>query len=297
MTTTVKWHEGRLVGFDTETTGIDPAEERIVTASIVHHTPGQRPRTLSWVIDPGIPIPDEAAAVHGWSADRLAEHLQGWEAATITDGVARRSTRSQALFEIAGQVALPMSMEVPLVAFNAPYDLTILEAECARNDVEPVSTRLGAKSYRGVVDPMVIEKQYDPYRKSCYKAPGCRPEDKHHECGGCRGGKTKCGGCGSTDRTLTSLCAHYGVLLGNAHSADADALAAIRVAKRLAGEWPEVARWRLSTLHDKQVEWRAEQQRGLAQFFRRLGETEKADSCDGGWPLQSGALAAIKAAS
>lgn len=46
-----------LVGFDLETTGVDPQTARIVTASVL---PG-----ASLLVNPGIPIPPDATAIHG----------------------------------------------------------------------------------------------------------------------------------------------------------------------------------------------------------------------------------------
>lgn len=250
----MKWHEGRMTGFDLETTSIDPHTARIVTAAIVHKIPGSRPRTIEWIIDPGVPIPAEAAEVHGWTPERLADRLQGRQALRITAGRAVYLDRDAALFEIAGQVAVPMGHEVPVVVANAPYDLTLLEAELGRQSIDSLASR--PSGIRGVVDPMVIEKAFDPYRKVK---------------GGCRGGKHKCGGCGSTDKTLTSLCAHYGVTHVGAHDASGDALAALRLSVKLAEAWPEIARWKLGTLHEHQVTWRRTQADGLRAYFDKNG--------------------------
>ena len=257
-----KWHEGRLLGVDTETTGTNVHEDRIVTAAIVHHTPGQRPRTLTWLTNPGTPVPDEAAAVHGWTTDRIAAELDGAEAARYTGDRKTPISRTQALFEITGQVALAMSQQVPVVAANASYDLSLLEAENTRHGQPTLAARLGAEGVRGVVDPMVLDKQHQPYRKVK---------------GGCR-----CG-CGAVDKTLTGLCLHYGVFLGGAHDAGADALAAVRLVVKLAAAWPEIARWTLPTLHRYQVQWRAEQMDGLRSYFDRTGVEH--DGCCGTWPV------------
>lgn len=271
MTTAPKWHQGHIIGFDTETTGVNPHDDRIVTAAVVHHKPGDRPRIIQWIIDPEVDIPDEAAAVHGWTRQRLDETLAGRQAARIRDGRIAHLTRDAALFEIAGQLGLAMHTKTPVVAANAAFDLTLIEAELTRHGIDTLASRPAGVT--GVVDPMIIDKQHDPYRKSCYKAAGCDPETKHHECGGCRGGKHRCGGCGSTDRTLTSLCAHYGVRLAadGAHDASTDALAALRLAVKLAGLWPEIARWKLGTLHQHQVTWRRQQCDSLRAFFDKTG--------------------------
>lgn len=288
---TVKWHEAPMIALDTETTGLDFNDDRIVTASVVHRTPGQRPRTITWLTDPGIDIPDEAAAVHGWTNDLIRARLEGAQAIRTTDKRTIAMSREGALAEIAGQAASAMLNGLAVIVHNAAFDLSMLETELVRAGIDPLSSR--PAGIAGVVDPMVIEKQHDPYRKQCYRAPGCDPETRHHECGGCRGGKWRCGGCGSTDRTLTSLCAHYGITHTGAHDAAADALAAIRLLGRLVGEWPQIGAWRLPTLHRHQQTWRREQQDGLAKFFAKVGKHEEAASCDGTWPVQASVVQAL----
>lgn len=285
------WHQDAQVGFDLETTGVNVHADRIITAAVVHHHPERRPKLLTWLIDPGVEVPAEAANVHGWTNDRIQAELGGREAQRIVNGVTRGLSRSQALFEIAGQVALAMSTRTPLVAFNASYDLSLLEAECTRNQVPTLTERLAPKGLSGVVDPFVIDKHYDPYRKGCYKAPGCRPEDGHHECGGCRGGKVKCGGCGVTDKTLTSVCKHYSVLMSadGAHDASTDALATLRLLARQVKAYPELARMQLPKLHQSQIGWRREQMDSLRAYFDRMGKDH--DGCNGDWPLQTLAVA------
>lgn len=281
--TTVKWHEGHMTALDFEATGTNPLTDRAVTAAIVHAPASGRPRSINWVINPGIPIPDEAAAVHGWTTERLTEFLQGAEAIRIHGGRQTPMARDGALFEIAGQVSTVMAAGTPLVVHNAAYDLTLMETELARHDIDTLSSR--PVGIAGVIDPMVLEKQYDPYRKLCYRAPGCNAEEKIHECSGCRGGKHRCGGCAAHDKTLTGLCQHYGIVHAGAHDADADAVAAIRLARKLAAVWPDAARLRLPTLHSHQVGWRRAQADSLRAYFDKAGIEH--DGIDNGWPLHT----------
>lgn len=285
----LKWHEGRMVSFDCEATGINPAEDRIVTAATIHHAPDQRPRAIEWIINPGIDIPAEAAEVHGWTNDRLAHRLNGAEAVRILNGHETRIARDTAIFEIAAQVATSMGREEPLIVFNAAYDLTLLDAEAVRNDVPTVASRPWGVS--GVVDPFVLDKQHDPYRKSCYRAAGCDVDAGTHECGGCRGGKVRCGGCGATNRKLTSLCQHYRVVHTGAHDATADALATLRLTGRIVSAWPDIARSRLATLHQKQIGWRKEQQDGLRAFFDKVGKEH--DGMCPEWPIHKACTPAL----
>lgn len=265
--TTLKWHQERCIGYDLETTGVNVAADRIVTAAVVHHAPGHRPTTLSWLIDPAVDIPVEASDVHGWTADRIAAALQGREARyTNHKGAHIFMTRGDALESIAGQVAGAMARGTAVIAANAAFDLTLLDAELRRHRLKPLPDRVKG-GLAGVVDPMVVEKARDPYRKVK---------------GGCR-----CG-CGATDKTLTGLCLHHKVVLAGAHDAGADALAALRLAIRVVQAWPDVARLRLSTLHEHQVGWRAEQMSSLRAYFDRTGVEH--DGCCGEWPLHSACL-------
>ena len=279
-----------MVGYDTETTGTNVHTDRIVTASLVFVAPGQRPRSIEWIIDPGIEVPTEAAAVHGWTRDKVLARVggEGMAVRVTTDdqGHSRDMpmARDGALGELAGHLATAMYSDIPVVIANAAYDVSLTETELVRNGIDPLASR--PTGIRGVVDPMVLNKQWDPFRRTCYrKGPDgttCDKENGVHHCGGCRGGKHPCRGCGATDQTLTSLCAHYGVVLSAAHSSTADALAAVRLAKRLGGLWRDAGRLRVSTLHGKQVEWRRDQMIGLREWFEKNGVEH--DGCCPEWP-------------
>lgn len=268
------WHVGRMVGYDLESTGVDPLTARIVTAAVVHTAPDQRPSTIQWLLDPGIDVPAEAAAVHGWTRDHVLAEVGGeGRAVRVTDSNRMPMTVDGALGEIAGHLALAMKAEVPVVVANAAYDCTLTEQELARVGVDTLTSR--PTGIRGVVDPMVLDRQWDPYRKTKT---------------GCRGGKYRCEGCGVTDRKLGSLCTHYGLRLLGAHSAGGDALAAVRLAVKLASLWPDVARLKLPTLHAHQITWRAEHMASLHQYHERMGVAD--GDYDRGWPVHS-SLAAM----
>lgn len=285
-----KWWEGPIGALDTETTGTDPHTDRIVTAAIVHTSPGHRPRSIQWLIHPDRDIPTEAADVHGWTLPRLEAKLNGATALRITDQRETPMHADGALMKIAAQCATIMHAEAPLVAANAAYDLTLLETELARVGIDPLTSR--PTGIRGVVDPMVLEKQWDPFRKTCYKSPGCLPKEKLHECSGCRGGRHKCGGCGSTDKTLGSLARHYGLRLPAAHAADADALVAIRLSVKMASLWPDIARLKLSTLATNVAQWRSAQALDLRDYWKRTGDERWREVC-GEFPVHKNCAPAL----
>lgn len=225
----MSWHLGRLCGFDLETSGIDVENDRIVTACIVQCGGGQPTVSATWLADPGIDIPEQATQVHGITTERA--QTEGKPAAEVVADI----------LAALGQV---IAAGVPVVAMNARYDLTMLDREARRHGLAPLPDGFP------VIDPYVIDKHVDRYRK---------------------------GG-----RKLTDLCAHYGVPIGDAHTADADAIAACRVAWRIGSTRPEMAAYVLPELHALQVGWAAEQAADYQDYRRR---TDPNAVIRGEWPL------------
>ena len=58
--------------FDLETTGINISNDRIVEISILKVHPDQTEKRKTWLVNPSIPIPKEASAVHGISDQDVA---------------------------------------------------------------------------------------------------------------------------------------------------------------------------------------------------------------------------------
>lgn len=209
------WTAGERAAFDLETTGRDPQEARIVTASVVLvDATGTVTREWEWLADPGIEIPAEAAAVHGVTTERA--HAEGRPAAEVT---AQLHDVLSGLWR-AG---------IPVLAFNAAYDLTVLARESERHG-------LPAPAPMPVLDPFVLNKQVHRYRR----------------------GK----------RTLGALCEEYGVVLDAAHTSAADALATERLATALVERFAELER-PAEELHELQIGWAAEQAASLQEYFRR----------------------------
>lgn len=242
------WADGRMLAFDVETTAPDPEEARIVQAAQVFVGDGRPTDTAVLLVNPGVPIPEGASAVHG-----------------ITDEIAATGMAAKtAVDELAHMLEGAIDDGVPVVAFNARYDLTVLDRECARHGCQPPDW-----SRIRVIDPFVIDKWLHRFRRG--------------------------------SRKLADVCAHYGVDLGeHAHDAGADALAVVRLAYVLAkranfeGSHPDVIAGRqtwkmvrgdLDALHDYQRGWAVEQARGLRAYFERQGKREEAASVVEGWPV------------
>lgn len=211
------WTEGTFVGFDLETTSADVETTRIVTATVVRVTPGEPVAPVNWLANPGIEIPAEATAIHGIATEHAREH--GWPALNVINAVA---------FEL----CQAWRNGIPVVAYNASFDLTVLDREVRRHDC-------GDFTVAGpVLDPYVIDRGVDRYRKG--------------------------------SRKLTAVCEHYGVTLDNAHSSDADALAAVEVMRRIAEKYPEEIGTRsLRDLWTAQCQWHREHAVSFEQYLRR----------------------------
>ncbi|MEU4947672.1 3'-5' exonuclease [Streptomyces lavendulae] len=226
------WHLGRLAGFDIESTGLDMETDRIVTACVVQCGGGQPTVSASWLADPGIDIPEQAEQVHGISTARA--RAEGKPAAEV-------------VADVLAALGQAITAGIPIVAMNARYDLTLLDREARRYGLDPLPAGLGGLV---VVDPYVIDKAIDRYRKG--------------------------------SRKLVDLAAHYEVPIGDAHTAEADAIAACRVAWRIGTRYPQVAAYTLPELHAVQAGWAAEQAAGLQEYLRRKDPNAVVP---GAWPL------------
>ncbi|MCS0602143.1 3'-5' exonuclease [Streptomyces sp. LP11] len=231
------WHREPLTGFDLETTGTDPHEARIVTGAVIEVRAGEPLGHREWLADPGVEIPADAVAVHGiTSAHATAE---GRPADQVADAIANVLVSS-------------WTAGVPVVAYNAAFDLTLLSAELRRYGLPSLVDRLGGAPPAPVVDPYTIDRRVDRYRR----------------------GK----------RNLEAVCAEYGIVLGAAHNASADALAAAHLAFAIAERHPKIAALPVAELHARQIEWYAAWAADFQDFLRRKGEADAV--VDGAWPLR-----------
>lgn len=145
------WIDRPLLGFDTETTGTSVADDRIVTVALVHSVgPGRENETVAtWLIDPGVEIPEPAQRVHGISTEHARTH--GMRPAPALD-------------EVAGMIVDALRQDVPLVAFNISFDLQIIENELRRYGLPTLEERLGHE-IAPVLDALVIDRGLDRFRK------------------------------------------------------------------------------------------------------------------------------------
>jgi len=222
--------------FDTETTGLNLREDRIVTASLQRLSANGEllDGGNDWVINPGIPIPEIASRVHGY----------------YDKDVKDSPTSEIAIPEILDAINACFAQGIPVLAYNAAYDFTILHYEAKRYGLHPVE-------FGTVIDPLVIDKTIDKYRK----------------------GK----------RTLAAAAERYNVSLDNAHTAKDDAIAAGHVGlgmlRFFLAQTPKVVPFPNSAqeLHEQQAKWADE----IEASYAKWRQTDVPDyQPQFGWPVK-----------
>jgi DNA polymerase-3 subunit epsilon len=195
--------------------------------------------------------PGQDTEVTNWLSDVDGEEIPEEAAAVhgVTTEHARANGRPQreVVQEIRAALDTAWSLNVPVVGMNLNYDLTLMAAECDRLGLAPFVVT------GPVVDSLVLDRGVDRYRRG--------------------------------SRKLIDLAAHYGVPLSeaDAHAADADALAAARVAFKIGRRYPEIGSMSLAELHDWQ---RTEHKRWAEGFGAYLVKQGKPDDVSRDWPLR-----------
>jgi DNA polymerase-3 subunit epsilon len=225
----------RVIGvFDLETTGVDVTRDRIVTAHVgLLDAAGSAIRAQDWLADPGVDIPAGATAVHGITTERA--RADGRPAPDV-------------IAEVVDALRALLDAGIPVVAYNAPYDFSLLKHEAVRHGIEPILRP------SPVIDPLVVDKRYDRYRR----------------------GK----------RTLSVVAEHYAVRLDGAHEAASDAVAAGRVAQALAEKFAPWLPPSVEELHTSQIAWARAQAESLTEYFIQMGRIDPEERLDGSWPIR-----------
>lgn len=248
-----------VAAFDLETTGVDVEADRIVSASLVVVDPSGNVTTAeTWLLNPGIEIPAEATAVHGITTEQA--RADGMDA---REGIGRIVARLfSTLTDDDGT-----SNGIPLVVYNAPFDLTMLDREYRRHWLIGLEQAVDVTDNQGVVaspiwgdvipviDPLVIDKHVDRYRAG--------------------------------RRTLEAVCTVHSVPLSDAHSSAGDATAAALLAQRmLASPALDGATDRLTEFHQAQARWARSQAESFIAWLQGRGELDRAATVSTDWPTR-----------
>lgn len=169
--------------------------------------------------------------------------------ATALHGVSTEEARrdgcpsGKVVEEVADYLGKVWTASTPLCAFHAAFDLTLLDAELRRHH----DRRLPLSG--PVVDPLILDRKFAPAR--------------------------------SNRRKLSDVCERYDVRLDKAHDGVQDALAAARLAWRMARRQPnEIGLVPLDELHSLQAGWFRAQEldfAGTVEWRARKLESKSGD--------------------
>lgn len=213
------------VALDLETTGIDVFNDRVVTAfvGLWDTDEGRFTQHLEFLVNPGIEIPQGAIDVHG-----------------VTNEMAAAGMNPVEFLELFHYVLHDWA-EYPIVVMNANYDLSLLNAELERYGHAPFDW-----TKRKIIDPLVIDRGNDRYRKG--------------------------------SRKLVNLAEHYGVEVdeSKAHDAAYDCYLAVNVAVE------QIKRYGESN-NEQQAEWFEAWRSNFESYLRR---TNPDATVEAGWPTR-----------
>ncbi|MBW2456688.1 MAG: 3'-5' exonuclease [Deltaproteobacteria bacterium] len=133
-----RWVDHPIAFVDTETTGTDAQVDRVIEVGIVIGRGGEVEARHSWLINPGIPIPDESRKVHGISDDDVAG--------------------KPSFGEVAGAIVAAFRGALP-AAYNADFDRGFILAELERAGYQDEDPPPATRSEVVWLDPLVWARE------------------------------------------------------------------------------------------------------------------------------------------
>ncbi len=208
-----------LLGFDTETTGAIIGSDSICSATLVFRDPARGRNNdviATWLVNPHKQINPKASEVNGFTNEFLQEN---------------GGDPTQEIELLGKAISLAQSKNIPLLAYNAPFDVKMLNHDLQRWNLDSLQNRPKSTVNGGemlIVDPLVIDRAISK-----------------------RTGK----------RTLTYTTQFYGVEpIGNFHDATADTVAAVDLIKPISELHENVANLKLCEImtwqRDAYAKWK-----------------------------------------
>ncbi|MFY9783843.1 MAG: exonuclease domain-containing protein [Acidimicrobiales bacterium] len=152
---------------------------------------------------------------------------------------------------IADRLSAIWSSRDVVVGMNVGYDLTMVDALCHRLELPSLEDRGVVGS---VMDILVLDRHFDKWRKG--------------------------------PRKLTDLCRHYGVTLGSAHSAAADAEASLEVFEAMLTKFSAIGKIPWADVNDTLRAWYQEWLTSFSKYLEDKGEAP-IDAGRYAWPIHA----------
>lgn len=226
----------KLVTWDTETTGVDTDNDRIITCFVRATDNKNVVFEKNWVIDPGCEVPEEAAEVHGMSTEWIREN--------------GRKDVEEVIKDIFYTLELAAGDGYIVTGYNNSFDLSILDSEVRRH-MDGYKLKLENARY---LDPVIFSRVFDKYVKGGHqlvtvaKRNGIKiEEDRLH----------------AADYDVEVTEKLVPIMLNRAWKELED---------ERQGMSPDEF---ITFLQDKQRLWKAEWAEGLTSYFAKQGKTEE----------------------
>ncbi|UQA61014.1 3'-5' exonuclease [Polyangium aurulentum] len=145
----IAWMDHPIAFLDVETTGRNPATDRLVEVAVVIGRGGEVLARQSWLINPGRPIPAESTAVHGIKDEDVAG--------------------KPSFVEVADEILAALAGAIP-AAYNASFDKGFLLAELERAGVRPETPPPAMRREVDWIDPLTFAREL--YKKEESRALG-----------------------------------------------------------------------------------------------------------------------------
>lgn len=139
------WRDLTIAFVDTETTGTDSAVDRVIEVGIVIGRQGAVVERHSWLLHPGMPIPEASTAVHGITDADVAEQ--------------------PSFADVAPEIVERFGGALP-AAYNAEFDRGFLLAELERAGHLPERPAPAVRGEVRWLDPLVFARELYPGRQS-----------------------------------------------------------------------------------------------------------------------------------
>lgn len=264
----MSWHLSPFATFDTETTGVDVENDRIVSAAVVAMDEGRADAT-EWLSDvDGVEIPKAAFDIHHISTEDAREH--GRPAAEV-------------IADIANSLHEAVTAGVPIVGHHVVFDLTLFDRELRRHLGLDLHTALGGAPY--VIDTMVLDKLAVPFRRRVSDTQGARQLRTVAEVYGLGWDEAAAHGAAYDALMAGRIAWHIGQI---AHQRPSDRPQWVR--QTMPNRFQRLAGHTLEELHAHQIEWAELDARSYELWLRneaKAGEKYNPDAViDGTWPLR-----------
>ena len=132
-----------LLGFDTETTGLKAGKDSIISASLVlRDRKSGEDKVFNFLINPNTAIDPKASAVNGFTQEFVEKN---------------GGDQKQEVEKIAKAIILSQQKGIPLVAYNAKFDVSMLKGDLEKIGRKDLAEKLSDIS---VLDPLVMDREF-----------------------------------------------------------------------------------------------------------------------------------------